>query len=1098
MLSLLFLFVCAPLMQAQQVRGKQVTMEFKNEKLTSIFKRLEKVSGYRVLFIYDEISALTSTGKVENASIEQAVKTIIGKHPLKYRIEGNIINVTKPASGKIPLVKGIVISDEDGEPVIGATVIVDGTEAKTVTDIDGNFQLKNVPQNKRIRFSYVGMETLTLTPAANMKVTMKSDTKALDEVVVEAGIIQRDKMGFTGSYRTVGAEELKAIGNMNVLQSLKTLDPSFVVADNMSMGSDPNTMSHITMRGGTTMTISGMYDDMTNNPNEPLFILDGFETNLQTINDLDINRIESITLLKDASSTAIYGSKGANGVVVVETIKPKSGDVMINYTADMKLGWADLSVYNMMNAAEKLEFERLAGRYGDLNDWSGNADNIVQYNNNLRNVKRGIDTYWLKVPIRIGITQAHSFNISGGNNGFLYQIGGNYRDLGGVMKGSSRQSFGGNVRLTYRKDKLNLSNNLSVNITNGYTGAWGSFSDFANANPYYTMMNEDGTIPADLDVYKKYGWTDVVASNPYFNANLDSEIKSRDLSLTNNTNLNWYILENLRWTASLSLSTTNSSNNNFTDPAHTKYASEDYTKQGQYSSSNSRSWRYTMNTGVSYAYSFKSGHSVTVNGRAEVRSDSKNSNSFVATGFPKGAGPIPSFAYSYAENSRPGYGESVSRNVSFLGTVNYNYKYRYLFDASISSDGSTAFGRNKKFQTFWSVGAGWNISKEKFAEDWDWMQELKLRGSFGNNGNQNVNALTSNVYSFYSGSNVFGTSSYMSGFANPDLEWQVVKKTSVGVDLMFLQNRLMLNVDYYHTNTNPLIVDIAQKPSSGISSYPVNLGHLNTNGLEFSVSYYAIRKVKERIMLQFRLNGNTYKSKYGGFDNGLASLNEKYKKDKDVKSDHNINSLIMYQDGASPTAMFAVRSLGIDPATGKEVFLTKEGTPTLDYNADDRVNVADSNPKIQGVFGITFTYKNLTASFNMRYNLGAYAFNNALYSKVENLSSSSIVYNQDRRALYDRWKNPGDIAKFKTISMSDEYSSSISSRFIQRDNYLRGESARLSWDFSRDKWIKHLLLKDLSVNVSMTDIFNISSMKRERGIDYPFERAISFGLSTRF
>ena len=153
---------------------------------------------------------------------------------------------------------------------------------------------------------------------------------------------------------------------------------------------------------------------------------------------------------------------------------------------------------------------------------------------------------------------------------------------------------------------------------------------------------------------------------------------------------------------------------NFTDPAHTKYASSDYTKQGEYSSSKSRSWRYTMNTGIAYALSLND-HNLTFNGRAEIRSTSSNTESFVATGFPKGVGAIPSFAYSFKENSTPGYSESISRGVSFLGTFNYNYKYRYLFDASLSSDGSTSFGRDKKFQTFWSVGAGWNVSKESFA-----------------------------------------------------------------------------------------------------------------------------------------------------------------------------------------------------------------------------------------------------------------------------------------------------------------------------------------------------------------------------------------------
>jgi TonB-linked SusC/RagA family outer membrane protein len=1095
---LLSLMICPWQAMAQTGKEKLVTIEFKEEGLSSIFKRLEKISGYKVSFIYDEVSGYTSTGKVENAPLEDALHAIIGRHPLKYQISGRFISITRVyPKGVIPKVKGNVLAEEDGLPVIGATVQVEGTNIRAITDLDGNFQLSNVPQSAEVKITYVGMQAVHLRAAAQLSTKMKSDTQALDEVVVQAGIIQRNKMGFTGSYTTVNSEDLKSVGNINVLQSLSALDPSFNIADNMSMGSDPNTMANITMRGGTTMNISGVYDDTTTNPNQPLFILDGFETTLQVVNDIDINRIESITLLKDAASTAIYGSKGANGVVVIETIKPTAGKVMINYNGNANVQWADLGGYNMMNAKEKLQYEVLAGRYGNLDDWAGNADNIAQYNSRLENIQRGVDTYWLKVPIRASVTQSHSLTISGGNKeGFLYQLGAIYKDVEGVMKGSSRKTFGGNVRLTYRKDKVNISNDLTVNVTNGGNGSWGSFSNFVNANPYYRMVNDDGTIPADLDTYQQQGSQRVTASNPYYNAMLDSQSNTNTLIVTNNTNINWYIIDHLRWTASMSLSGTNNDGFTFIDPSNTQFASVDYTKKGLYTSNVSRQWKYVLNTGLSYAVALKSGHNMTVNGRAEVESNQTKGKSWQVTGFPKGVGPIPSFAYSYKENTIPGYTEDVVRHVSFLSTFNYNYKYRYLFDASLSSDGSTAFGRDQKFQTFWSVGAGWNIFKEEFAKEWKWIDEWRLRGSYGSNGNQNVSNLTTNVYSYFSGSDAFGSGSYLSGYANPNLKWQVVKKASVGMDLLWLDKRLTVNVDYFHTNTNPLVVNLQQKPSSGLSTFPVNLGYLNTNGLEFTVSYYFIRDLKKRISLNARLNGITTKSRYGGFGQGLATLNSAYKKDDTVDADKNRNSLVSYQDGESPSALYAVRSLGIDPTTGREVFLTKNGTPTFSYNADDRVKIADSNPKLTGIFGLTFNYKQLIANVNLRYSVGGYGFNQALFNKVENITSNNIVYNQDKRALYDRWQKPGDVAQYKAISMTS--STSISSRFIQRNNYLRGESAKISWDFSRDSWLKSLFLQDLKVNVSFENFFDLSSMKQERGTDYPFQRAVSFGLSARF
>jgi hypothetical protein len=565
--------------------------------------------------------------------------------------------------------------------------------------------------------------------------------------------------------------------------------------------------------------------------------------------------------------------------------------------------------------------------------------------------------------------------------------------------------------------------------------------------------------------------------------------------VVNNTSFDWRIRRNLRWQASLSISTTTASGVTFKDPRHTDYIDKDYTQQGEYTANNSRSWRYNANTTLTYSHSFKDAHNLSLTGRGAVQSTSNYNNSFSATGFPKGVPGIPSYAYSYKENTRPGYYEGIDRNVSFILALNYNYRYKYLFDFNYNSDGSTVFGRNQKFQSFWSVGAGWNISREGFAKNWEWLQELKLRGSYGKNGNQNVNTLSTNVYSYFSGNDIFGAASYLSGYANPNLKWQVVSKSSMGIDASTLQNRLNVSFDIYKTNTDPMAINIDQKPSSGVSSYPINLGYMNTKGLEFSISYHLIRNTAKQLMLNVRLTGNSYRSTYGGFNDALANLNKAYQSESGNAS-MNVNSMKRYRDGESPTALWAVRSLGIDPATGEEVFLTKDGVPTLKYNADDRVKIADRTPTIQGIFGFSFRYKKLIANFNFRYSLGGYDFNNAIFSKVENITADNIVYNQDRRSLYDRWQKPGDVAQFKGISLTTN--TPISSRFIQRDNYIRGESAKISWDFSKDRWIKSLYLQDLRVNLSYSDLFTISTMKQERGIDYPFQRAVSIGLSARF
>lgn len=1111
-MCLLLVFLFSANVWAVGQPPEKISMKLSNVSLESFFDAVSSRAGVSIKY---DAGILTGARKVSVSATEESWAAVVRKtiEPLGYSLEvsGKTGYVTKRAAAK-GAITGVVIDDLK-EPLIGVNVrIKERPSVGVTTNMDGVFAI-NATETETLVFTYIGMATKEVKlqkGITSYNVTMAPDKELeLEEVVVEAGIIQRDKLGFTGSFRTVGKEELKTVSGTNVLQSLSTLDPSFSIMTNNLAGSNPNVLANISMRGGSTMNFKTEIDDYSSNPNEPLFVLDGFETSLQVVNDLDINRIESITLLKDAGSTAIYGSKGANGVVVIETIKPKEGQIMVDYGGNLEISWADLSDYNMMNAREKVEFEALAGRYGNLADFNGNQSGITEYNANKARLAEGIDTYWLKMPLKTGVTHSHSLNISGGSKELLYQVGVNYKKDDGVMKDSYHESFGGNMRITYRKDKLNISNNLTVSVANSYDGAWGSFSDFANANPYYARENEDGTIPQVLDKIEKYytgsGKGDVRSSayNPYYNAMLLSRSDANSVMITNNTSFDWFITERLRWKNSLSINTSNSDNVATKDPRHTSFIDLDYTKQGTYSASSGNNWGYNANTSLSYSHIIKDAHNFTFIGRASIDEKNKETKGFTAEGFPQGVEIYPNFAHGYTEDGRPSFSQTTTRMVSFLAALNYNYKYRYLFDFNYTIDGSSAFGSKKQFQDFYNFGLGWNLHKEAFAEGWEdnLLQEFKITGSYGINGNQNVSNVSENVYLYYTGNEVFGTGSYMSQFANPYLKWQVAKKLTGSLNFTMLKKRLNVNFELYKTATDPLVIALQQRLSSGIGSYPVNIGELETKGYEFRINYYFIRNVKDNIMLSASLTGGSYKSTYEGFDERLNQLNEKYadaatEAGEDAKQ--SLNSLIYYSNGSEPTTLWAVRSLGIDPATGREVFLTKNGDTTFSYNADDRVAVGNSIDKIKGVLGVNLTYKKLIVNAFFRYRYGAKNFNRALYRKVENLGLSDLVKNQDKRALYDRWKNPGDIAQYKNIDLNAASNTPISSRYIQKDNEFSGESIKLSWDFSKDAWIKKFFLKDLSVNISMRDIFLCRSMKEERGLDYPFKRSISAGLSARF
>jgi TonB-linked SusC/RagA family outer membrane protein len=1012
-------------------------------------------------------------------------------------------------------VTGVVKDAETKEPLPGVVANVKGATTAVTTDVNGRFTIVSVPEGSTLQFrllSYKPFERKIQAKEIALEILLEPDETILDEVVIEAGIIKREKFGFTGSYSTISQDKLKSVGNINVLQSLKSLDPAFVIVEDNLSGSNPNAMANIELRGQTSMNITSVQDAAAITSNLPLFILDGFEASLQEINDLDINRVESITLLKDAGSTAIYGVKGANGVVVVETVKPKAGQVFISYNGDFQVAAPDLSVYNLMNAREKLEFERLSGRYNynhsadvdkpELGTLNSSDGSYIQktYFERLAMVNSGVDTYWLSEPVRTAFTQSHSVTLTGGKE-LQYMAGLNYRNNKGVMKGSERDSYGGNLRLVYRGVKgLSIQNNISVQGTAGTDGSWGSFSDFAKANPYYKKRNDDGSIPKYLDnttVEQASGKSiSIYATNPLYNATLNSRGDNDVFILTNNTSIDWKINRDLLVKGSLSLRHESNDRVDFKDPSHSSFDGRPYYEKGSYRSSYTVQTSYSANLSANYLKSVKK-NNFTAIVRANIEESNRVNEAFVAVGFPEGSVGYPSQSFSYQSESRPSYSERMTRNVGVLGAFNYNYDYRYLLDLNYDIEGSSNFGRNKRFQSFWSAGLGWNIDREAFAKNWKWLNGLKFRATYGMNGTQSVNVITQSVYSYYVGNSVFGQSSYLSEIGNPDLRWQIVTKKSAGMDLSILKGNLEITLDMYKHKTDPQVVQLTQKPSTGVSNYPLNLGYLDTEGYEFKLMYNIINRKENNALLSIRLTGAHTKSVYGGFGNALQDLNNAYK--KEANSKFLLQSLQHYMDGNSPTDLWAVRSLGIDPATGREIFLTAEGKQTYIYNPNDRVVIANTRPDIQGVIGLTARYKKLTFHANLRYYIGAYSYNSALFNKVENIFESEIIYNQDKRALYDRWKNAGDIAQFRSIAiLNNSNGTPVSSRFIQKDSYLRGESVKLMWNFTGEKWLNTLKLKDLSASVSMSDFFNISSIRMERGIDYPFQRAVVANISARF
>ncbi|MBQ6910690.1 MAG: TonB-dependent receptor plug domain-containing protein, partial [Bacteroidales bacterium] len=391
------------------------------------------------------------------------------------------------------------VYDETGERFPGVGVITLDRKFGVLTNADGQFVLTGLPASSTILVEIMGYKTQEfkvsgIPQGERLDIYLELDSETLQETVV-TGIFTRRKDSFTGSVQTVTSDEIKKISNANVIASLKVIDPSMVVLENLAAGSDPNAMADIQIRGASTLSTAtqSLKSDYLNSGNTPLFILDGFETSLQKITDMDMNRVQSITILKDASAKAIYGSKGANGVIVIETKRPESGKMRITYTGSMSLEVPDLTSYDLTNAAEKLEVERMAGLFTSDNAKSQVALDQT-YTEKLRELLAGVETDWLAQPVRNGFGHKHSLYLEGGDKAMQYGVNLSFNRIGGAMKGSDRNTFSGGITLAYRIKNFQFRDKLTVDYNKSHNSPYGTFDQYYQMNPYSRLRDESGEL----------------------------------------------------------------------------------------------------------------------------------------------------------------------------------------------------------------------------------------------------------------------------------------------------------------------------------------------------------------------------------------------------------------------------------------------------------------------------------------------------------------------------------------------------------------------------------------------------------------------------
>ena len=839
------------------------------------YNKTKDLKGITVTAVNEEISAVLEQalrGTGFTAEIDN--NTII----LRKSAVPQTVQVAKRISGQV--------MDKSGNALPGVTVMIKGTALGTTTGVNGDFEISLPnPVGQTLVFSFIGMTSveMTLKNTEPLTVVLKEEATEMEEVVI-TGIYSRKKESFTGSSQTYTHKELKMIGNTNVLQSLKTIDPSFAIIENNQFGSDPNTLPDINVRGKTSVV--GLTQEYDTDPNQPLFILDGFESTLKAISNLSMDRVASITVLKDAAATAIYGSKAANGVIVVETKAPEAGKLQVNYNGNLNFSFADLSDYNLMNAREKLAFEKLAGRYGPLDANGEIIDEGYQstYYQRLAEVEKGVDSYWLNEPLRFATSHSHDLFIEGGDSRMRYGLGVNYNRTAGVMKGSDNNVLNGNVRLIYRYKNLAFTDyvNFDYSVSDREKVA---FSKFSQANPYYRKVNDYGEPEAVLEKYKLMSGDEYVF-NPLYDMSLNSSNRTRNFGFRNNFEVDWRVIEPLRLRARISVSKSVSKQEVFQSPKASVFYGKSEKEKGSYSETNGDVLSYDGDLNATFGKLFDNKHMVNAVVGMQV-SDNKNKTSgFRAIGYVDDRNITPTFSNGYPSGEKPSYSNSQKRSASYYMNGGYAYDNRYLLDANFRADGSSVFGVSNKFTTTWAVGVGWNIHNESFVKNCAFIDFLKLRYSIGNPGNQNFSLyMSSNMYSYTTSfNNPFGLGARISSYGNPNLEWQKTIDQNFGFDVEIFHRRLRLNFDYFMKNTDPLLVSVTLPTSTGTASVPTNLGKQTTKGYTLSANVVVLQKEE----LNWSINGNLrhLKYEYKNIGNALEKYNAQNRKDETVYAAH--------------------------------------------------------------------------------------------------------------------------------------------------------------------------------------------------------------------
>ena len=1019
-----------------------MSVQMESTTLKELFDLIESKFSYTFLVRNNDINLDERISiDMTSRSVEDILRTALRNQHADFIVNDNRIIVYKstanPDKAREAAVKmiaqqtqtivGTVIDAVSGEPVIGANVLVKGTTTGTSTDFDGNFSLE-IPSGATLVVSYIGYINLEVKPTkGKMVIRIKEDTQALDEVVVVGyGVQKRESL--TGAMQVVNNEKLTTATTPAVENMLTGKAPGVFVSPG---NGEPGATGKIVIRGKSTV----------NGSTDPLWVIDGVIVGdgAGSLNPADV---ESMSILKDAASTAIYGSQGANGVIVVTTKKGKTGKATVN--ASVKLGISQLSKGNMemMNGAELYDYYKSFP----------NQEMIVfsRYNEDLRNANYD----WFKEGTKLGFAQDYNISLSGGTEKLKTYVSLGYYGEDGTIKDYNYKRYNFRFNVDYQVfDWLKLKPQVSgarKDIFDQSTGISSFYSMLPWDNPY----DENGEL---VGIQPNPTWVHSTASNYMY-----------DLQWDNTTSTAYEFMGNFDFDIKFCDWLTFSSVNNyrFTDTNRKIYtdprSSGGKGTTGSLEDKVSQTYRVYSNQLLRFNKTFGK-HSVNAIAAYEWNTYTGKVNEMVKSGFAPGF----TVADAAAVPRKIGGSQNEWAVQSLLFNGNYSYDNRYLFQASFRRDGASNFGDNAKYGNFFSLSGGWNINREAFFHA-DWVDQLKLRVSYGSVGNR-----PTSLYPQYA---LYSTDKYneqpggtLAQISNPDLTWEKTFTTGVGIDARFF-NRVSITMDYYNKNTSNLLYEVPLPMVTGVKTVWRNVGSVKNNGFEVSLGVDILKNVHDlnwRVDANLGLNRNKVTELYG----------EKPEIITDSGSGYADEANKILRPGLDADSWYMTEWAGVNVETGApEWFTTNENgerVRTSDYAdaSKHKAVVGTYSPDFFGGFSTDLSWKQFDLSAMFTYSVGGKIYN---YSRME-YDSDGVYTDRNQMKLqsgWSRWEKAGDVATHPLAKYSNNSGSNKgSSRYLEDDTYLKMKNLTIGYNLALPQW--HIA--NLRIYFSGENLFTVTS-----------------------